>query len=135
VADFSIADTAGVQHSLATYRGKYVLLDFWGHWCGPCISSIPKVKQLHTQYADRLTIIGIAAESKNDLAVWKQVIRQRGVPGLQLSELKSEGGPVVMGYNVTAFPTYLLLDPQGKLVARTNDVEDIAKKLAALGTL
>lgn len=43
VANFSIADTAGIPHSLATYRGKYVLLDFWGHWCHPCIEAMPKV--------------------------------------------------------------------------------------------
>lgn len=135
VADFSIADTAGVQHSLATYRGKYVLLDFWGHWCKPCIEAMPKVSALHKQYANKLTIIGIAMEGANSAPQWKRAIRQHSVPGLQLSELQAEKGPVIMGYNITAFPTYLLLDPQGKLVARTSDVEEITKKLASLTDL
>lgn len=135
VADFSIADTAGVQHSLATYRGKYVLLDFWGHWRHPCIEAMPKVNALHQQYADKLTIIGIALEGTNSAPLWKKAIRQYQVPGLQLSELKGTDSPVITGYTINAFPTYLLLDPQGKLVARTSDVDEITKKLATLGSL
>ena len=135
VANFSMADTAGIQHSLATYRGKYVLLDFWGHWCHPCIEAMPKVNALHQQYGDKLTIVGVAMESANSAPLWKKAIRQHHVPGLQLSELQADKGPVITGYNVNAFPTYMLLDPQGKLVARANDVEEITKKLAALGSL
>ena len=133
VADFTIADTAGVKHSLAIYQGKYVLLDFWGHWCSPCIKAMPKVKALHAQYAPKLTIIGIGMEAPGDRTVWKQAIRRYGVPGLQLSELQGDEGPVISGYNVTAFPTYMLLDPKGVLVMSTNDVDDITKKLTTLG--
>lgn len=135
VADFSIADTAGVRHSLATYRGKYVLLDFWGHWCSPCVRAMPKVNALHQQYADKLTIIGIAMEQASSVSLWKKAIRQYQVPGLQLSELQSDEGPVITSYNVTAFPTYMLLDPQGVLVMSTNDVDDVSKKLTTLGAL
>lgn len=135
VADFSMADTAGVQHSLATYRGKYVLLDFWGHWCSPCLRAMPQVKALHAQYASKLVVIGVAMEGANSAPQWKRAIRQYGVPGLQLSELQEDKGPVIAGYNITGYPTYLLLDPQGKLVARTNDVDEMTKQLAALGTL
>ena len=135
VANFSIADTAGIPHSLATYHGKYVLLDFWGHWCHPCIEAMPKVNALHQQYADKLTIIGIAMEGTNSAPLWKKAIRQHHVPGLQLSELQADKGPVITGYNINAFPTYMLLDPQGKLVARTNDVDEMTKKLATLSDL
>ncbi|AMR28333.1 hypothetical protein A0257_15375 [Hymenobacter psoromatis] len=135
VANFSVADTAGVQHSLATYRGKYVLLDFWGHWCHPCLEAMPKVNALHQQYADKLTIIGVAMEGPNSAPLWKKAIRQHQVPGLQLSELQSDNGPVITSFNINAYPTYLLLDPQGKLVARSNDVDEITQKLAALGSL
>lgn len=135
VANFTIADTAGVEHSLATYRGKYVLLDFWGHWCSPCLKAMPKVKALHAQYAPKLTIIGIGMEAPGDLAVWKQAIRKYEAPGLQLSELQGDEGPVISGYNVTAFPTYMLLDPKGALLLSTNEVDDITKKLATLGGL
>jgi thiol-disulfide isomerase/thioredoxin len=135
VANFTLADTAGTQHSLATYRGKYVLLDFWGHWCSPCVQAMPKVNALHQKYAGKLTIIGVAMESASSAPLWKKAIRQHHVPGLQLSELQEDNGPVITGYNINAYPTYMLLDPQGKLVARTNDVDDITKQLATLGGL
>jgi thiol-disulfide isomerase/thioredoxin len=134
VADFTIADTAGVKHSLATYRGQYVLLDFWGHWCSPCIKSMPKVKALHQQYGPKLAIIGIGMEAKGDQAIWKKTIRKYEVPGVQLSELQGDEGPVISGYNITAFPTYMLLDPNGLLVMTTSEVDDITKKLASLGS-
>jgi thiol-disulfide isomerase/thioredoxin len=135
VPNFTVADTAGIKHSLATYRGKYVVLDFWGHWCGPCIKSMPKLQALHTQYADKLTVIGIAMEDASDAPLWKQAIRKHGVPGVQLSELQQAKGPDISGYNVTAFPTYMLLDRQGVLLVRTDTFDDITKKLASLADL
>lgn len=135
VPDFTIADTAGVQHSLATYRGKYVLLDFWGHWCHPCLEAMPKVNALHQQYANKLTIIGIAMEQASSAPLWKKAIRQHQVLGLQLSELQSAEGPVISGYNVVAFPTYMLLNAKGVLVMSTNDIDDVTQKLATLADL
>ncbi len=133
--NFSMADTAGVSVSLATYRGKYVLLDFWGHWCGPCIESMPKLKAMRTQYADRLAIIGVALEGPREAAKWKQSIRSNQLAWPQLSELKGAESPVLKRYNITAFPTYMLLDRQGMVVARSSDAEEIAHKLATLPDL
>ena len=133
--NFSIADTAGVPVSLATYRGKYVLLDFWGHWCGPCIESMPKLKAMRAQYADRLAIIGVALEGPREAAKWKQSIRSNQLAWLQLSELKGTESPVIKQYNITAFPTYMLLDRQGMVVARSSDAEEIAHQLATLTDL
>jgi thiol-disulfide isomerase/thioredoxin len=135
VPAFALADTAGTKRSLATYHGKYVLLDFWGHWCGPCIESMPKLHELHAQYLDKLTVVGIAMESAEDAALWKAAIRKYAVPGVQLSELQADEGPVMKKYNITAYPTYLLLDPKGVLVMRSNDIDEVAKKLAFLGPL
>jgi len=126
VPAFSIADTAGTPHALATYQNQYVLLDFWGHWCGPC---------LHAQYSNKLAIIGIAMEDASDAALWKQAIRKYEVPGLQLSELQQAAGPVISGYNVTAFPTYMLLDRRGVLVLRTNDIAEVEQKLLTIADL
>lgn len=135
VPDFSMADTAGTSHTLATYRGQYVLLDFWGHWCMPCLQAMPKLKAVHAQYAQKLAIIGVAMEDAGDASLWKQAIRQHAIPGLQLSELQQAKGPVILGYNVTAFPTYMLLDRQGVLLVRTNTFADITQKLATLADL
>jgi thiol-disulfide isomerase/thioredoxin len=135
VPAFSMADTAGTPHTLATYQNQYVLLDFWGHWCGPCLRAMPKMKKLHTQYTDKLAIIGIAMEDASDAALWKQAIRKHEVPGLQLSELQQAAGPVISGYNVTAFPTYMLLDRRGILLLRTSDIAEVEKKLLTLADL
>ena len=130
VPNFTMADTAGTLHSLATYRGQYVLLDFWGHWCHPCIQAMPAVNALHQQYAGKLAIIGVALESASSAGLWKKAIRQYQVPGLQLSELQATDGPMLTSYNIHAFPTYMLLDASGKLLYRTSDVEELKARLA-----
>ncbi|RZK40394.1 MAG: redoxin domain-containing protein, partial [Hymenobacter sp.] len=133
--DFSMADTAGVLVSLAAYRGKYVLLDFWGHWCAPCLESMPKLKAMHAQYVGRLAIIGVALEGPSEAAKWKRAILANQLGWPQLSELKGIESPVIKRYNITAFPTYMLLDRQGMVVARGSDATEIAHKLATLNDL
>jgi len=132
---FSIADTAGQPVALATYRGRYVLLDFWGHWCHPCMKAAPQVKAIQEKYANSLTVIGIAAESAGSILKWKQAIRAERMNWVQLSELRGADGPVTEGYNINAYPTYILLDRQGIILARANDMEAIEKKLLTLADL
>jgi len=132
---FSIADTAGRPVALSAYRGRYVLLDFWGHWCGPCMKAAPQVKAIQEKYARSLTVIGIAIEGVGDTLKWKRAIRAERMSWVQLSERRGTDGPVTEDYNITAYPTYLLLDRQGIILARANDVEAIEKKLLALADL
>lgn len=132
---FTIADTAGHPVSLTTYRGRYVLLDFWGHWCGPCLKSFPKLKQLQQTYGDRLTIIGIAAEYATDKPQWTQTIKTNKLSWVQLSELAWDKGEVNTRYNITAFPTYFLLDTEGIVLERSLGVDQIEKKLSILNKL
>lgn len=130
VPGLALADTAGIQHSLATYRGGYVLLDFWGHWCHPCLEAMPQVNALHKRYARKLTIIGVAMEGPASAGLWKRAIREHQVPGLQLSELNGNDGPVMTRYNIHAFPTYMLLDASGRLLYQTSDVQELTAQLA-----
>ncbi|WP_426489885.1 redoxin domain-containing protein [Hymenobacter sp. 102] len=130
--DFTMPDTAGVATSLSRLRGRYVLLDFWGHWCGPCIRVMPQLAALHQQYGQQVQFVGVAAEDAKDKPAWLQTIRKHHAPGLQLSELAGDATPVLTTYNINAFPTYLLLNPQGVVVARTSDVEELSKALTAL---
>ncbi|RSK43715.1 TlpA disulfide reductase family protein [Hymenobacter rigui] len=131
-ADFTMPDTAGVATSLASFRGRYVVLDFWGHWCGPCIRVIPQLSALHQQYGPQVAFVGIAAESAQDKQLWLQAIRKHHAGWTQLSELAGDESPVLTTYNISAFPTYLLLNPQGVVVERTSDVEQLEKALASL---
>jgi thiol-disulfide isomerase/thioredoxin len=132
---FTLADTAGTPVALTAYRGRYVLLDFWGHWCGPCIKAMPQLKALAEQRAGQLAVIGIGAEDASHTALWKKAVRSHQVPGAQLSELQSDTGPVTRQYNIHAFPTYLLLDRAGIVRVRTNDLGDIERELLTVKDL
>ncbi|MDQ1089142.1 TlpA disulfide reductase family protein [Siphonobacter sp. SORGH_AS_1065] len=130
--NFTLPDTAGRAVDLNNYRGKYVLLDFWGHWCGPCIKSFPKLKQLQSQYINKLVIIGIAAEYESDKPQWLKTIRTHKLDWVQVSELKADKGEVNEGYNINAFPTYLLLDKNGIVLERSLSLEPIQQKLSSI---
>ncbi len=132
---FALPDTSGQLVSLASFSGKYVLLDFWGHWCSPCLKAFPKLKALSEQYKDKIVLIGVAAEFASDKGQWIRTINSNHLPWIQVSELKADKGDVNTQYNITAFPTYLLLNKQGVVVARALDLEIIQKKLISLSDL
>jgi len=136
---FIKTDKEGNTIDLGKYRGKYVLLDFWGSWCGPCRASHPHLKQLYQQYKDKgLEILGIAYENGASLQEqkksWLQAVTEDGLPWIQL--LNNEGADqqdIVKLYGVSAFPTKILLDKEGKILARyTGDGTEINGKLAEL---
>lgn len=126
---FTLPDTSGHLLSLTTYRGKYVLIDFWGHWCAPCIKSFPKLKQLQQSYIEQLVLVGVAAEFASDKTAWQQTIKANQLAWLHVSELKSDKGEVTESYNITAYPTYFLLDRAGIILVKANDLETIEQKL------
>lgn len=129
---FSIPDTSGKIISLVSYKGKYIVLDFWGHWCSPCLKSFPKLKRLNEQYGKKIILIGIAAESTDDKGIWKRTIKDNNLDWLQVSELKSDGGDVNEQYNIMAYPTYILIDKQGIVLERAKDLEAIERRLKLL---
>ncbi|AIZ64023.1 hypothetical protein PK28_10555 [Hymenobacter sp. DG25B] len=131
---FTLPDIQGRPTTLKSYAGKYVLLDFWGHWCNPCIRSFPALKALHLEYP-RLALVGIAAEHAQDKALWIQAIRGNGVNWTQLCNLDGDEGQVMKDYSIMGFPTYVLLDRQGNILERTYDLAQIQLKLAALKDL
>ncbi|MDR6782750.1 thiol-disulfide isomerase/thioredoxin [Pedobacter africanus] len=132
-------DINGKDVNLESLKGKYVLLDFWGSWCGPCRSSHPHLKKLYAKYkAEGFEIVGIAQEQSEKLAdnlkTWKKAIAEDGIGWIQV--LNNDGiktFDAVRAYGVSAFPTKILLDKEGKIVARyVGDGEEIDAKLRAL---
>jgi thiol-disulfide isomerase/thioredoxin len=123
-ATFVKKDMAGKEVDLAAYKGKYVLLDFWGSWCGPCRAGNPHLKELYAKYKDKgLEIIGIANENGSNLsdskAAWKKAVKEDGLPWIQvLNNEDVEKADVSTLFNVSAFPTKILLDPSGKIIGR-----------------
>ena len=128
--DLELPDTTGTVHRLSEYvgHGKFVLLDFWASWCGPCIGSMPTMKDIHNAYASQgLQIIGISFDSERDK--WISAIKHHELPWLHLSDLKrweSVGSDV---YGVRAIPEIVLIDPGGKIIATGLREEELKAKL------
>ena len=116
---FTLTDVAtGKNVSLSDYAGRYLLLDFWGSWCGPCRASHPHLRTLYEKYkADGLAIVGVAAD--RDKKVILQAAAQDQLPWTQLCMYEQREGqqPIQKLYNVAAFLTKYLIDPQGVIVA------------------
>ena len=129
--DLEEADTEGNLHKLSEYvgQGKWVLVDFWASWCGPCKSEMPNVAAAYKQYRDKgFEIVGLSFDSEKDL--WEKAIIEWQMPWIHLSDLKSWKSVASEVYAVNAIPDNLLIDPEGIVVARALRGEALANKLA-----
>jgi thiol-disulfide isomerase/thioredoxin len=118
-ADFSAVRADGQPFDLQDLRGGYVLLDFWGSWCGPCRRESPELVSLNTSTKDRLTIVSIAIE--RDSAAWQRaMIKDSRKWPYQVMDLTNSfkflDGNVAGIYGVKQVPTNFLIDPEGVVV-------------------
>jgi thiol-disulfide isomerase/thioredoxin len=115
--EIAMTDVNGKVRKLSSYRGKYVLIDFWASWCGPCRQANPKVVKLYSKYAGpKFDILGVSLDEKK--ANWEQAIKADGLGWTQVSELKGWNSAICKTYEVEAIPATFLIDPEGKIVAR-----------------
>lgn len=122
--EFAKPSPDGKFIALSQFKGKYVLLDFWGSWCAPCRAANPHLKEVYAAYKDKgLEILGVSSEKAPDIeqatALWKKAIEADGLPWPQV--LNNEVGmkvDVVKMYGIDAYPTKLLLDKNGNIIAR-----------------
>lgn len=125
--DFTLPDAAGDSISLSSYRGKYVVIDFWASWCAPCRASFPTMAKLYNTYKDHnLTILGVSLD-RNEKA-WRKALAEENVPWRQVIDQK---GSVARLYAVVAIPHLVLVGPDGKVVGSYSKAE-IADELQAL---
>ena len=130
--EFSQADTAGVMVSLSSFRGKYVLLDFWGSWCVFCRKESPNLIKNFEKYKDKgFTIISIAAD--DDKKKWMGAIHKDNVGRWNhLSDLKGMKNEVSKLYCISSYPSNFLIGPDGKIIAQNLRGEALDSKLAEI---
>lgn len=115
-------------YALSQLRGKVVLIDFWASWCGPCIREIPAVKKAYDIYHPKgFDILGVSLD--RDAEAWKRAISQHQLPWHHISDLKGWQSEHAALYSVTSIPQTLLLDRQGRIIARNLRGEQLELKL------
>lgn len=125
---FTAKTPTGEQVSLKSYRGKYVLVDFWASWCGPCRHENPNVVKAYTKYkSDKFDILGVSLDQ--DKTAWENAIAKDGLGWNQVSDLMGWQSTLAMTYAVRSIPANFLIDPQGKIIARDLRGDDLEKKL------
>ena len=113
--DFTLKNTKGKSVSLKSLRGKWVVLDFWATWCGPCKASIPHLKEYYEKYAGKFEVMGIAGSSKEE--DWKVMVNDYKLPWINVINPQdaAEANDVLKLYGIEAFPTYIIIDKEGKI--------------------
>lgn len=112
--NFSFRNTNGELVSLSDFRGKWVVIDFWGSWCPWCIKGFPSLKEAYKKYAGKLEIVGVACRDTEE--AWLNAVKKYELPWVNLLNPAQNGGELVQEYGIQGFPTKAIVNPEGKLV-------------------
>jgi len=131
--DFAQADTAGKPVALHSLKGKYLLVDFWASWCGPCRAENPHLVATFNKYKEKgFQVLGVSLDKPEGKERWLQAIRDDGLAWTQVSDLQFWNNAVAKQYGIQAIPQNFLLDPSGKIIAKNLTGEALNKKLATI---
>lgn len=133
--NFTSIQLDGAAFDLSTTRGQYVLLDFWGSWCGPCIEEMPQLKALHQKFhgkkfkdATNFDIVSFGVEK--DRARWQSAVQQLGMDWINVSDFKNLESPITQLYGVRVIPSKMLLNGDGLIIGVNLSVEEMDKMLS-----
>jgi peroxiredoxin len=130
---FSAPDTSGRLVDLSDYRGKYVLLDFWASWCGPCREENPVVVKAWKEFRGKnFDILSVSLDQPGKKEAWLKAIHDDQLTWQHVSDLKYWNNEVAQLYAVRSIPQNFLIDPQGKIIAANLRGEALYKKLTEL---
>jgi thiol-disulfide isomerase/thioredoxin len=113
-SDFEAMDTSGKKHKLSDFTGKYVLLDFTQTYCEPCIESVDELKKADSLYKNKLQLISFNADKSKER--WLTGILRDKPTWIALWDGEGIYGKTILKYNVTGYPTFVLLNPEGKII-------------------
>lgn len=115
---FNFENHKGGTTSLSSFKGKYVYIDVWATWCGPCLREIPFLKEVEKDYGNKnIAFVGISIDEPRDYEKWKEMVTEKSLVGTQLMADNNWQSNFVQEYGILGIPRFILLDPKGNIVA------------------
>lgn len=130
ITDFSQNDLDDHPFKLSSLRGKYVLVDFWASWCVPCRAENPNLVKAYNELKNKnFEVVGVSLDQSK--AAWKNAVEKDGLPWIHVCDLKGWKNDVATLYNISSVPQNLLINPEGRIVARNLRGDSLLQQLSA----
>ena len=131
IPDFEQNDADGKPVNIKSFRGKYVLIDFWASWCGPCRGENPNVVTAYKKYSSKnFTVLGVSLDKSKD--PWIQAINNDGLTWTHVSDLKGWTNAVAQKFGINSIPQNFLIDPNGVIIGKNLRGPDLDAKLESI---
>lgn len=114
---FNYHNYKGTKTKLESFKGKYVYIDLWATWCGPCVREIPFLQKIEERYHNKnIVFISISIDKQTDFKKWETMVKEKNLGGVQLIADNDWNSEFAKSFGVTSIPRFILIDPSGKVV-------------------